>query len=168
MIIAGTGHRPDKLCIHPSMNDQAVHDWLVSLAMTYLAQMEPDMVISGMALGWDQALAKAAMISGVPFIAAVPFSGQERRWPASDQAHYHSLLAAAHTVEVVSSGDYEPVKMEIRNRWMVNRAHRVVALWDGSPGGTGNCIRYARKRKAEIDNLWTRWAFCDFSLDLLI
>lgn len=55
MIVAGTGHRPNKL---GGYGDD-VFERLVALARTYLWHMEPWHVISGMALGWDQALAQA-------------------------------------------------------------------------------------------------------------
>jgi hypothetical protein len=37
-----------------------------------------------MARGWDLALAKAAVELGLPLFAAIPFVGQESRWPAED------------------------------------------------------------------------------------
>ena len=33
---------------------------------------------------------------------------------------------------------------------MVDLADKVIAVWDGSKGGTGNCVRYAGKRGKEI------------------
>ena len=30
----------------------------------------------------------------------------------------------------------------------------VLAFWDGSSGGTGNCVRYAGKVGKPIENLW--------------
>jgi hypothetical protein len=47
--------------------------------------------------------------------------------------------------------------MQIRNEWMVDHCTHVAALWDGSPGGTGNCIRYVRKIGRPFDNLWQDW-----------
>jgi hypothetical protein len=40
---------------------------------------------------------------------------------------------------------------------MVDHGTRVAALWDGSSGGTGNCIRYARRVGRPFDNLWLDW-----------
>jgi uncharacterized phage-like protein YoqJ len=49
--------------------------------------------------------------------------------------------------------------MQIRNEWMVDNAHIVLALWDGSSGGTGNCIKYANRKSVNkpIINLWSSW-----------
>lgn len=40
--------------------------------------------------------------------------------------------------------------MQKRNEYMVDLADRVIAVWDGSKGGTANCIKYAEKVGKEI------------------
>ncbi len=40
--------------------------------------------------------------------------------------------------------------MQVRNEYMVDRADLVLALWNGTPGGTGNCVRYARTRGVPV------------------
>lgn len=150
MIIAGTGHRPNKLGGY----DNNARETLTLIALEWLREHKPDKVISGMALGWDQALATAAILRDIPFIAAVPFKGQEEAWPASSRSRYHAILAYADEVVIVSEGGYSAKKMQIRNEWMVNKADRILAMWDGTPGGTGNCIRYARNIGKPIDNLY--------------
>lgn len=158
MILAGTGHRPNKLRIgaldgyHP-----AVHARLVDLAHAALQREAPTRVISGMALGWDTALAEAAVDLGVPFDAYVPFAGQESRWPEASRRRYHDLLAHAARVVVVSPGGYAPDKMQLRNERMVDDSDLLLALWDGSAGGTRNCIDYARSVGHRHRNLWTSW-----------
>jgi uncharacterized phage-like protein YoqJ len=154
MIVAGTGHRPSQLGGY----SQQVRLALGGLATEYLSQTQPEKVISGMALGWDQALAGASIALGIPFIAAVPFKGAQAAWARADQERFHRLLEMAETVEFVCS-EYAPQirSFQIRNEWMVDRADRMAALWDGSWGGTHNCIAYARKRGVPIDNLWNRW-----------
>ena len=49
--------------------------------MDYLERARPDAVISGMALGWDQAVARATADLGIPWVAAITFEGQESKWP---------------------------------------------------------------------------------------
>lgn len=167
MIVAGTGHRPDKLGGY----DTRVRLALGGLAAEYLYKTGPAEVISGMALGWDQALAGAAIALGIPLIAAVPFETQASRWPSESQARYKRLLAQATHVEIVTAGEvYGRLvneAMEARNRWMVDRAGRMGALWDGSWGGTFNCIKYAEKVGVPVDNLWDRWALPSEVRDLL-
>lgn len=150
MIICGTGHRPNKLGGYGI----AAQVKLLNLASGWLGDVRPDKVISGMALGWDYALAASAFELDIPFIAAVPFEGQERMWPSESQANYRTLLKAAEQVVYVSSADYAPWKMQVRNQWMVDNCDSVLALWDGSSGGTGNCVAYANKVGRPVINLW--------------
>lgn len=154
MIIAATGHRPNKLGGY----GPDIFDRLTRLAIDYLAdQKDVSHVISGMALGWDQAFAWAAELLSIPFVAAVPFYGQESRWPKRSQERYHELLSFAAEIVCVEPGGYEAWKMQRRNEWMVNRADKICALWDRSFGGTRNCVVYAQQCGKKIENQWPNW-----------
>lgn len=154
IIVAGTGHRPQKLGgFGPDIGRR-----LLALVMPWLAENRPDEVISGMALGYDQALAEAAIHLGIPVTAAVPFDGQEARWPDAARARYRSILAKASRLVVVSPGGYAAAKLFTRNEWMVDQCTMLLALFDGSPaGGTAAAIDYAQRRQKPIENLWARW-----------
>lgn len=152
-VIAGTGHRPEKLGGH----SDRVHGRLVDLARAALLHYRPSKVISGMALGWDTALAEAALELGIPLVAAVPFAGQELRWPATSQKRYRDILGRAEEVVIVSPGSYAVWKMQTRNEWMVDHCDKLLTLWDGSEGGTGNCVAYARRVQREMGHLWATW-----------
>lgn len=153
MIIAGTGHRPDKLGygdeVNQKMIDIACDFFLFRPSVTY--------AISGMAQGWDQALAEACIQSNMPWTAAVPCQGQERMWPKAAQEKYRYLLLKATKVVMVSDEPYKPWLMQKRNVWMVDQANLVLALWNGSEGGTGNCLKYANKIKRPYENLWDKF-----------
>jgi uncharacterized phage-like protein YoqJ len=154
MIIAATGHRPPKLGGY----GEAAASRLEALATAYLAAQRPAQAISGMALGWDQAFAVAALRLDIPLIAAVPFEGHEKRWPDKSVQRHREILAAASVVHVVS--EYPGSRaMDLRNRWMVDNSDLVCAMWDGSWGGTFNCIQYVRRRGLPFDNLWKTWAY---------
>lgn len=150
MIYAATGHRPNKLGGY----SVAARDKLFNVAYNYLGVTPAAGVITGMALGWDQAWALAALARGIPVHAAVPFAGQESQWPADSQRQFIDILARCASVTIVCEGSYSPHKMQLRNEWMVERCHVLVALWDGSSGGTGNCVRYAENYPRHIVNLW--------------
>lgn len=152
MILAATGHRPDKL---GGYSDEVLAR-LQRLAAAWIVDYHPTQVISGMALGWDTAVALAAIEHGYPLVAAVPFVGQESIWPKAAQERYRKILAHAE-VRIISPGGFSVGKMQYRNEWMVNRCDRLVALWDGSSGGTANCVFYADRKKKPYDNLWPRW-----------
>lgn len=114
-------------------------------------------VLTGMALGWDQALALAASRLGIVFDAYIPFDGFDTRWPVQSRERYRSIVAAARQKVVVCEGEYEPWKLQKRNEAMVNAGDSVLALWDGTDGGTRNCVLYAGARDLEVRNAWMRW-----------
>lgn len=156
-LIAVTGHRPDKLGGY----DRDTFDWLRYYADRVLAEIKPSGVITGMAQGWDQAVASAAMLKHVPFYAYVPCTGQETVWPEPAQIRYRSLLKRAADVIVVTPGSYTPHAMHARNEAMVDAlpdTGKLVALYDGSPtGGTAACVRYAVRTGVTIVNVWDGW-----------
>jgi uncharacterized phage-like protein YoqJ len=152
-ILAVTGHRPHKLGTGYSENK------LVGLAVTYVRVIDPRELITGMALGWDTACALAAIQTSVPFVAALPFEGQDLRWTPAQKARYRYILTRASQIVTVSSGGYEAIKYESRNRWMADHCEEVLALWDGSAGGTSNMLRYAQGpgRWRKTYNAWEDW-----------
>ncbi len=157
MILAATGHRPDKLGGYVREIELAAG--LCMLAYKHLAEMKPDEVISGMALGWDTAVAEAALMLNIPLICAVPFESQDWVWPKESQEIYRAILARAKQVEIISDGGYAAWKMRERNKWMVDRADAMLALWDGLfPSGTANCIQEAKKKNLPITNVWDEWS----------
>ncbi|MFL6284597.1 MAG: DNA-processing protein DprA [Pyrinomonadaceae bacterium] len=118
-------------------------------------------VITGMALGYDQALALAALEANMHVVAALPHEGQEKVWRNNAQREYHSILErireSGGEIHTISPGNYNPAKMQARNEWMVDRAGTVLALHGGRPGGTANCVDYAREKGREIVNIWREY-----------
>lgn len=150
----GTGHRPDKLKGGFKNFDFTN---LVDFAESILIEIEPKIIISGMALGWDMALAKASINLHIPVIAAIPFDGQCSNWYQKDKLIYEEILKNCKNQVIVSSGGCTSRKFQIRNQYMVDNSDEVLALWDGSSGGTGNCIRYANSQHKSITNLWDKY-----------
>lgn len=150
MIIAVTGHRPNKLGgYHPNNPVKvAVKKWLKD----ELSPRMPDikLAISGMAIGADQWFAEVCIELGIPFEAAVPFASQAFRWPPETKNIYYSLVAKAAIETIVSPGEYSPEKMQIRNKYMVDKCDLLLAVWNGTNGGTFNCINYARSLNKHI------------------
>lgn len=154
LIVSGTGHRPDKL---GGYSDEAFEK-LVKIAESGLKRIKVTEVISGMALGWDMALAQAAINLGIPFRAAIPFKGQELMWIKKSQDYYNELLSKATEVVIVCEGGYSASKMQIRNEWMVNNSDVVYAMYNGDKfGGTYNCVTYAEKQNKIIINLYNKF-----------
>ena len=145
MIVAATGHRPDKLGGYEW--EAPKREWVRNQIKDFLVKYQPERCISGMALGVDQDFAFCCIELAIPFTAAIPFVGQENTWPSSSQTFYEWLLERADDVVVVSPGGYAAWKMQVRNVWMVDHCDLVLAVWDGSEGGTANCYRYACEHK---------------------
>lgn len=153
LVLAVTGHRPQKL----GGFGANVETRLRSFAKSEIERCAPATVITGMALGWDQAIGWSCVELDIPFVAAVPFNRQDSKWNADARKHYRLLLSLASDVVIVSPGGFSVPKMHARNRYMVDRGTCVLALWDGSAGGTANCVGYALMKKKPIDNCWARW-----------
>lgn len=151
MILGVTGHRPDKIGgwnpAHPvvlrvrgALRDAIVAD-------------KPEKLITGMALGTDQWAAAACIELGVPFVAALPCDGQADTWPLAARRHWEKLLEQSSEIVVVCPGPYKPWKMQRRNEYVVDGCNKLLAVHDGSLGGTYECLRYARMVEREIVHL---------------
>ncbi len=46
--------------------------------------------------------------------------------------------------------EYTSDCMDKRNRYMVDHADYILAVWNGCPSGTGNTVRYAHKKGKSI------------------
>lgn len=157
-IIALTGHRPKDLV--PQGSDETPYGhWMqssIQLAASVAFQaLQPERVVSGMAIGFDQCGAAAANELGIPVFAVIPFKGQEKRWPPASREEYRRLIAEAHNVYVMHPEPYEAWKMHARNEYMVDVCDYVLALWSGKHyGGTFSCLKYALKQGKLVYNLY--------------
>jgi uncharacterized phage-like protein YoqJ len=151
MIVAGTGHRLNRLGYGAEVEKR-----LEDLAIAALKKVKATRVITGMAVGWDMALARGAMALELPFVAAVPCLEHDSRWSAAVKAEYQKMLSNASEVVLVSNAPFSSRVMQIRNEWLVDRCEMLLALWNGDPSGTGNCVKYAQG-KVPIKNLWATW-----------
>lgn len=163
MILSGTGHRPNKLHLSDPYS-VANHQHLVQFATYALNWFEREVCkleegISGMALGWDLALAQAFIDRDLKWTAALPCTGQEAMWPQPAQRRYNEILKQASDAILVTGGSYtdNPGCMQLRNVWMVEHSDHILALWDGSSGGTGNCIIAANANATPLTNVWSQW-----------
>jgi len=155
MVYAVTGHRPEKIGGYGK--EAKVH--LEQFAIETLRKIKPQAtrIFTGMALGWDQAIADACIRLNIPFVAAVPFPGQEMVWFEEMRVHYCYLLGKAQIVQMVSPGPYSKEKMQIRNQFIVNECEALIALWNGTTGGTCNCVKYAQEEQKKVINVWDKW-----------
>lgn len=152
MIVAGTGHRPNKLD-NDYTYTSVLSNRIMGLCTKIIELYKPTKIISGMAQGFDTMWALTALKCHIPLVCALPCKNQDIRWPDKSKNLYRKMLTFASEVVYVSE-DYSWDCMQIRNEWMVDRCDLLLGLHDGSPGGTNNCIKYAIavKRKHIIFN----------------
>lgn len=152
MIIGFTGSRPDKLGGYFTPN--TIYNVVCKNIENILSTYKPDKVISGMALGVDQWVAERCIKMGIPFDAAIPFDGQESKWPEKSQKHYKDLLSKADNRIHVSPGSYSNKKFQLRNEYIVDNSDILVAIFkpneDGTTSGTENCVNYAKSKNNVI------------------
>jgi uncharacterized phage-like protein YoqJ len=159
MKIAVTGHRLNRLGGYD--NQPNVDLFAIKIIKDAINQFDKPYLITGMAIGWDIAIAKACIKLSVPFHAHLPFNGQESKWPAHVQKEYNKILKHADQTTIVCDGGYAAYKMQERNKSMVDESDIIVALWNGEPSGTGNCIKYAESNDVKVINVWDKWEAYD-------
>lgn len=141
MIVSMTGHRPEKI------DDPA---WVKSAITATLLYVGATHVIQGMAAGVDLWSARCAFDLDIPYTCARPWEGHMPR--VADRKSYDGALRNAERVVATDpSHKYPgPWVYQKRNEWMVDNAEAVIAVWDGSAGGTANCVKYAQKVERPI------------------
>lgn len=171
-----TGHRPNKLAGYDKNNyAKFVNDLAISLE-AYVTQLGITNFISGGAQGFDQ-LAFWAVNKlkqnhpewHIQNIVYVPFVGQESRWSkygVFSQAEYNLMLNHADKVHICNTSikanaDFKDIRAALmqRNKDMVNNSDRVLAMYSQdealnnklTPGGTAECVKYAKSVKKPID-----------------
>ena len=147
-----TGHRPEKLT---RTEFDICHDLETEIRKAITEGYTT--FISGMAQGvdiWAAEIVLQLRMAGVPvrLICAIPHENFERSWSTDWQQRYQTILASADIVHYVCSrccrGCYH-----IRNRWLVDRSSRVIAVSNGQPGGTKNTIDYAMRRCLSVHQI---------------
>jgi uncharacterized phage-like protein YoqJ len=148
MILGITGHRYKD--IGGNVLPNPTYNFVCSQIEKQFRDLKPEKIITGMALGADLFAASIANKLQIPFIAAIPFADQEACWKDSDKKIYHKLIDKASEVLIISEGGFANYKYQIRNQYIVDNSDKLLAIWNGTKSGTGNCVEYAKKMKKEI------------------
>lgn len=156
MKIAITGHRPHRLGNDYDLTSpliQKIKMELQALLNDYLSHSTGNdiILISGMALGIDTLWAELAIENNLPLIAAIPCQNHDSLWTKASKERYHKILNHPLTeVVMVTNELYSGICMQKRNEYMVNNCDILVGVWNGSEGGTANCVKYAKSVGREI------------------
>lgn len=153
-----TGHRPNKFNGWGAPAPQYVLDWLEKYIDKLIDLKDKITFISGAAQGVDQWAAdivlrkkKERPEKEICLTMAIPYDGFGDNWPHKARQKLKEINNKADNVIYVHQGKYiGPYLLQKRNEWMVDRSHIILAVWDGSSGGTFNCIQYAKKEKVKI------------------
>lgn len=155
MIISVTGHRPDKLGGYSKEATESLNRF----AIRTLQQVKPTKVLTGMALGWDTSIALACVALKIPFVACIPFAGQDALWAPNARGVYKELLTLAESVVNVSGErGYKVHYMQERNIYMVENSEVLLALYNkDKTGGTASAVRYAEAVGKKVINAYPEW-----------
>lgn len=153
MIIAVTGHRPNKLYGYNLNNEKNLE--LKEKLKKILINNKCTEAITGMALGVDTIFALAVLELkdegyNIKLHCAIPCRNHSSKWIKESVDLYNDILSKADVVKLVTDETYKPYLMQVRNEYMVDLADKIIAVWDGSSGGTANCVKYAQKKNKEI------------------
>lgn len=113
--------------------------------------------ICGMALGSDLLFCREVIElrnyrDDVTLEAAIPCETQCINWSEKDRNIYYKLVSQC-DVETLLQTAYTEDCMIKRNRYMVNCSSVLIAVFDGSFGGTMQTVGYAKKQGLEIIKL---------------
>jgi uncharacterized phage-like protein YoqJ len=155
MIIAVTGHRPDKLGWGYELSSKIPeYNKLYQIMYNFLLETRPIKCISGMALGVDTLFACAVLKYKEKYSTllecAIPCINHSSKWQEKDINLYNKILLLADIVTYVSKREYQPWLMQERNEYMVDNCDMLLGIWNGSSGGTANCIKYAKSKNKTI------------------
>lgn len=158
MKLAFTGHRPESL---PFGNDESdpccerlkelLYDEIISKAKDNYTTF-----YSGAARGADIFFAEQvlrAKQNGYPniqLVCVIPHEEQAASWSEAWRERYFALLEQADDTVLISA-HYTRDCFHRRNRYMVDNADKLLALYSGgATGGTAYTVQYARQKNKEV------------------
>lgn len=144
-----TGHRPEKL----SWPEDIVIAWLEEEINKAIGDGFVTF-ISGMARGvdiWAAEIILRLRDEGQPIhlVCACPYDGFEHNWDTEWKQRYQEVLRKADIVKYICK-KYSRSCFQNRNEWMVDHSSRVIAIYNGLPGGTRNTIAYANRSVVDV------------------
>ena len=152
-----TGYRPDKLSW--GYNEEDIR--CIEMKQQLYFEIEKSIndgykiFLCGMALGFDMICAETVLelkkkYNYIKLIGALPCKDQECRWQSSQQKRYNKILSQLDGIRCIYDTYVGPKCMLERNRYMINNSSKVIALYDGQPGGTQGTLKYAKSKDINI------------------
>ena len=144
-----TGHRPEKITENVD---------IIKANLSYEIQKAIDLgydtFITGMALGTDTWAGEIMLEfkkhnENIKLICAVPFNGVEKNRTPELQKIFHEILDNSDDSHYLSK-KYTRWAVLARDEWMVDNSSYVIAVFNGSYGGTQHTLDYAKKMERKI------------------
>lgn len=154
MTIAFTGHRPNKLGFEYGYKGPTTA-YVREKMEYYINLYKPKIIKNGGALGADFISSIIAIHLGIPLSIYVPCLHQDTKWSKEDKRLYKYILDHATHIEWVSKMPYFKGCMNRRNIAMIDSLiepdDHVIGVYNGSSGGTADCLAYAESLHKNID-----------------
>lgn len=152
--VSFTGHRPNKIGGYENEIPEQVEktkNWIEETTRKIIEKFDDIHFISGGAQGVDLWAAEIVLQhkeeyknKNITLTMAIPCPQFGEKWPIETRNILNYYNSVADRQIYVRSSYTGPIVLQIRNEWMVNRSDIVLAVWDGSAGGTRNCFVYAK------------------------
>ena len=160
MVCGFTGHRPEKLPWGTNEEDPRCRalKTLIAREVERAADAGADTFCCGMARGCDLYFAEAVIqvkktYPALRLEAWIACPEQADLWTEEDRNRWQKLLELCNSVHVVEER-YSDGCLLRRDKAMVDRVDELISVWDGSAGGTGWTVRYAKRRGKTLRALW--------------
>lgn len=152
-----TGHRPNKLPW--GYNEKGIRFFLFKykLRKTIETAIKNGYkhFISGMALGSDMLCAEIVLDlkkkhPNLMLECAIPCINQTEKWLIYTIERYNTIISKADKVTYVSNKPYFNGCMQKRNKYMIDSSSLLIAIYNGSSGGTKQTIELAKNNQLTV------------------
>lgn len=119
-----------------------------------------------MALGIDMYAAEIVLglksrYKGIILEIAIPCESQAEKWTEEQRDRYFDIASKCDK-ETLIQHHYTADCMHKRNRYMVDQADFIIAVWDGRPSGTGKTVQYAQRQGKPVTIINPKTMLIDF------
>ena len=152
-----TGHRSQKLPWGFNEQDKRCKKMKERLYLEIEKAIKDGYTIflCGMALGFDIICAETILqfkvkYKSIKLIGAIPCKNQDCKWNNEQKIRYRKLIKQLDDIRCIHDEYNGHECMLERNNYMVNNSSKMIALFNGLPGGTKKTIDYAKQRGLNI------------------
>ena len=130
---------------------------LIGLAMRALREHDVSMALTSLQPGWNQAFATACIMLDIPYIAALPYDVSTENMTEDERDVFRAQLRQARSVIPIHV-QCAMCPDEQLQCWLIDTADIVIALWNGEPGCTADCVSMSHLKGKAVFNVWDDFA----------